>query len=787
MKTIFVFIIALIFGASPVFAQQWTSLGAGLYGSEPESSVVDRLVEIDGKLYACGYFDHADDIATWSVAYWENNAWHGHAAGIDSTVGVLDVVKYNNQILAIVTWGGESQVIAWDGSQWKNFSSEGLGASNYFTDAVVHNGELYLLQDAGGVFKYSGSTWTLLPGTDQLIVPRTLSSYKNALYIGTQDGLYKYNGTVELALQHANIYGLKVIDNTLYMSGGYLGVVGADSITGVAAFDGTTVTGFGRPFPVDLTEFTEYFTDVAKVGNKLVAGGDVHDAIFGYSRIIAYTNGKWETLGVADNLVKAVTSIGNTVYIGGWFFNISTQPFSNVAAITFPDNERTISGHAFLDLDKNCKNDPNDVLFKQHIIKAIPGPYYTLTQDDGSYTLYVGAGTYTVTATPLKYANGCTDSYTVTDSASGIEFGFTPIDDSVRIQPYIYSARNVGGRRSSMVIRVANEGGVPATSVSVRLELSNYLTLLSTSVPYEQVDDHVYVFKIDNIPMQESALILITDSVENALGQYALTRVFAIAGSGRAQHKNEVLFTSSWGVDEISEEIVGPSDPNEKLVAAQREDHPYVLLDTIDANDELTYQINFQNVGTDTAHTVVVRDTLSPFVDLGSMQMLASSHPYTMQVDGSNRITWTFTDIKLPDSSENYQASMGGVRYRIKQNPGNTPGTTILNTAAIYFDFNAPVITNATTNVIGTPSSVIASVWKSQLDIYPNPAGRSVTINLPDTYGEVELYSILGKKVLSIPTPFPATINLEALAKGLYQVQVRLRSGMVHGGSLIIN
>src|SRR4030095_2424669 len=108
----------------------------------------------------------------------------------------------------------------------------------------------------------------------------------------------------------------------------------------------------------------------------------------------------------------------------------------------------------------------------------------------------------------------------------------------------------------------------------------------------------------------------------------------------------------------------------------------------------LTYTIRFQNTGTDTAFTVVLRDTLDADLDWASMQIVAASHALTrIQVDTAGEATFRFSRILLPDSNVNEPASHGFVKYRIAPVDGAPDWTTITNSASIYFDLNAPVVT----------------------------------------------------------------------------------------------
>jgi|GEM_PF-5409851 len=144
------------------------------------------------------------------------------------------------------------------------------------------------------------------------------------------------------------------------------------------------------------------------------------------------------------------------------------------------------------------------------------------------------------------------------------------------------------------------------------------------------------------------------------------------------------------------QENIGSFDPNDKTGYPKGLD-PNNFIDT---STTLNYKIRFQNTGTDTAFTVVIRDTLSSFLDPATIQMEAASHPYRWEVLGNNNLQIIFENIMLPDSNINEIASHGFVKFKIDQQPDVPFGTSIENRTAIYFDFNEPVITNTTHHMI---------------------------------------------------------------------------------------
>ena len=77
--------------------------------------------------------------------------------------------------------------------------------------------------------------------------------------------------------------------------------------------------------------------------------------------------------------------------------------------------------------------------------------------------------------------------------------------------------------------------------------------------------------------------------------------------------------------DQVCQPITGSYDPNDKqsFPTGIGPDH------LVEPEWEIDYLIRFQNTGTDTAFTVVIRDTLSPFLDPSTVRPGAASHPYT--------------------------------------------------------------------------------------------------------------------------------------------------------------
>lgn len=189
-------------------------------------------------------------------------------------------------------------------------------------------------------------------------------------------------------------------------------------------------------------------------------------------------------------------------------------------------------------------------------------------------------------------------------------------------------------------------------------------------------------------------------------------------------------------------QILGSSyDPNDKTVNLPEQISPVV-------DDYLTYVIRFQNTGTAPAQNVYIMDTLSPYIDWSSVQVLETSHPMNLLELNGGILRFDFPQIWLADSTTNEPLSHGHVVYRVKENPGNGPGIGIANTASIYFDWNDPVVTNTTWNV--NADLGINQHQQSSFQLYPNPVTENVTISTQQEIETIQLIDMLGNCLRTI-------------------------------------
>ncbi|MEI6408304.1 MAG: hypothetical protein WCR52_02880, partial [Bacteroidota bacterium] len=244
-------------------------------------------------------------------------------------------------------------------------------------------------------------------------------------------------------------------------------------------------------------------------------------------------------------------------------------------------------------------------------------------------------------------------------------------------------------------------------------------------------------------------------------------------------------------LDEDCTVVTGSYDPNDK----QGFPAGYGAAHAIEPGTDIEYMIRFQNTGTDTAFRVRILDTLSAALDLTRVMPGASSHPYRFYVTDPNVLVFDFQDIMLPDSNKDEANSHGFVKFRVAQRDSLPLGTDIFNSAAIYFDFNEPVITNTTTHKLAK-NFVIVRAWQPvrpvyQLEISPNPFRNQAFIEVKNCSEagayRLSLFNLEGSLIRVLESENPRFLLERAgLNAGLYFFKIE-RNGALIGTGKVVN
>jgi uncharacterized repeat protein (TIGR01451 family) len=334
----------------------------------------------------------------------------------------------------------------------------------------------------------------------------------------------------------------------------------------------------------------------------------------------------------------------------------------------------------------------------------------------------------------------------------------------------------------------------------VQLQLRNTTPVPSATLNYIIIEDDVVLFQgqrqydgneIFNLEYPANGHTWRVESQQEPGHPFSNVALAFLEGCGGFQTLGYVnQFSVNGWTPSVNQECVentGSFDPNDKRGFPLG----YGDAHRIRPGQALQYMIRFQNTGTDTAFTVQIRDTLSQWLDPGTIRPGASSHPYTWTLSGPGVLTFRFDHIMLPDSNTNLAGSQGFVSFWIDQRPEVPLETQILNSAAIYFDFNTPVMTNQTLHTVGIDYITSVKDFEKQnlpaIGVQPNPAATETLLTLPTGTERLILMDIMGRPVRFINTR-AGVVRLERgdMPAGMYGLRAENRKGNVVGVGKVV-
>ncbi|HMC97042.1 MAG TPA: T9SS type A sorting domain-containing protein, partial [Flavobacteriales bacterium] len=433
----------------------------------------------------------------------------------------------------------------------------------------------------------------------------------------------------------------------------------------------------------------------------------------------------------------------------------------------------SVSGEVYHDESSDCVQDVGDVALANQVLTAEPGPYYTLTNAQGNYSLNLPAGNYTLAQNNPGVQQVCPPQVPVPFTIGGVpvtidlaDHGTQPLN--VEVQCTALEARP--GHSHQVWITVRNTTYFTSGNLTVDVDFDPLVTFTNSS--------------LGGYTLTPGHLQWITTALP-AFGSYTIHLAFDVPPDPGLI--GTTLLTSTTVQDALTEvyltdnncgtstTIQGPYDPNTKHAATSsgQSDAFYFL----QQDTSTVWTIRFQNVGSATAHDVVIADTLSPLLDIGTLRFLDFSHPCAPSLEEGRLLKFTFAGIELPDSTSDEAASHGFVRFAIEPHAGLLPGMVMANTAHIFFDQNPAIITNEPTLLV-TISTGLSQATSETLTIRPNPAHDRLMVSLPPGQQAVQV-TVLGtdgRAVWNGPL-LNDGIDVSALNAGAYVLDVRMRNG----------
>lgn len=615
----------------------------------------------------------------------------------------------------------------------------------------------------------------------------------------TCDRIYKFNAIAYAVCNNAYVC------NTANSLCSALGVPFANTHQGIQAQAGNSYGCLGsRPNP------TWFYLPISRAGNINLMIQQNTDISFmntagsldvDYICYGPFTNPTTPCNGqlTADKIVSCSFSASANEYPvipnaqPGQYYLIMTTNFSNRAGFIKITEMSTTSGaincsglrlNAFLDMNSNGTQDTGEQNF------PLGQFHYEMNQNGNPHHLIAPSGVYNIY--DINPANSYNISYTINSnytanySVNPASYSNVNVVVGSGMQVYNFPVRVTNNYADIATILVPTRQPRPGFTYTNRIIYTNLgtqtvasgtlsftkdarVTITANSQTGTVTTPTGFTYNFTNLLPFEIRTINVTMQVPTIptvnLGDLLTNSISITPLTGDVVPANNAT--------SVSQIVIGSYDPNDKMEARGEQ----ILHSSFTTNDFLTYTIRFENTGTASAINVRVNDVLDAKLDETSIKMESSSHSYVMDRIGNN-INWRFDDIELPATSMNPLASNGYIQFKIKPKPGYAIGDIIPNTAAIYFDFNPPIITNTFQTRFITVLA-LDEFENGSFVFYPNPASDFVTISLKDSTNSlstITVYDVMGKMILqkkTIVTITSDTIDLSSVNPGIYFIEVQ--------------
>ena len=222
----------------------------------------------------------------------------------------------------------------------------------------------------------------------------------------------------------------------------------------------------------------------------------------------------------------------------------------------------------------------------------------------------------------------------------------------------------------------------------------------------------------------------------------------------------------------FNQTVVGSYDPND-ITCLQGD-----TLSPSEIGNYLHYVINFENTGTYYAENVVVQDIIDTTqYDISSLQILNASHNMDARING-NTVEFVFQNINLAAVAGNPPVGgHGNVLFKIRSKSNLVTGDQVIKKASIFFDYNAPIITN---DAETTYTSLNNGGFNPDvsLSVYPNPTSSVLNITSDNTIESIELYDIQGRILeKSFPNSNAVILDISNRQSGVYFLKITSDKG----------
>jgi len=480
---------------------------------------------------------------------------------------------------------------------------------------------------------------------------------------------------------------------------------------------------------------------------------------------------------------QGTVSVGNLLP-GTYQFTVTntvtTNQCDSIFSIVIPNagtNCGSVSGQVYLDTIRNCNYDFNEPMLSGRLIEFTPGNYFATSDNSGNYTAQLPYGTYTAsTVSVSNYYSVCNSSGIVVSTLNNTITNVNLADSTnvgLDVSVGLFNSTIRPGFNFSLYVSEKNLGYILCGNSTVSVVFPSNLTFVSSTLPYTLVGNNEIILDfgaINSFQTNTAEIVFTTPPDPNLIGTFFGFNATLTTGC------NENYIVNNYS--NINPMIRGSYDPNEKYSETNFGGSNIVL---VDINSIIRYTVRFQNTGTDTAFNIVVIDTLDANLNVASIELIGASHPYHWELTGQNILKVYFDNILLPDSNTNEAASHGVFSYKIlTKDVSQIPAfpSYVYNKADIYFDFNPPITTNTTTNVLEISVGLNEQNKESSFHIYPNPVSKTVTINVDESLSifSIRILDMQGRVVRkSNQTGKNVSLDIATIQSGIYLIEVDVK------------
>jgi hypothetical protein len=325
------------------------------------------------------------------------------------------------------------------------------------------------------------------------------------------------------------------------------------------------------------------------------------------------------------------------------------------------------------------------------------------------------------------------------------------------------------GFDASYGIIVRNKGTVGLTLPLYFTFDAERVSFLSASLPAEESAEGEIFCYVNNLQPFESRTILVNVHINSPVSEIPVNNGDVLAFEAQLFNPEDEMMDDNSSV--LQQTVVGSYDPNDITCLEGNTIAPAMV------GDYVHYLVRFENTGTFAAENVVVMNPIDPAkFDLSTLVPLSGSHNFRTRISQGNKVEFIFENISLPFDDANND---GFVSYKIKTKPTLVLGDTFSNTAAIYFDYNFPIITNTETTTISALANPDFDFGRF-FTLYPNPANDKLNIvkTAEITVSSLSIYNMLGQQLVRIPNAAHIhTIDVATLQSGTYFIRITSDKG----------